>query len=231
MYTRLKTSLLVCFALPLLLACLPLRAAFYVPAPEMLSMSSFINTQYLNNTMLMDKYAKPTEATGKDPLLVSRNGGSEIPRKLAATYPAQIRQDAERLFSQLLDKYGELEKALGVPHGDLSGAVAAFITGAYMAYHDVQVPDAQFKTLVGQVRGMLGANPKFERFSELEKREFYDQMAIIGTYLAVAQLAQSQQPDARVAENMRKAAAGYLKQFLGVEPSRIRIDAAGLSII
>lgn len=149
-------------------------------------------------------------------------------RALASAYPPDQRAKAEGLFKELLSGYHKLESQLGIPRNDVGGAVAAFVTGSYAAYRDVDVPDENFLPLVNQMRQILASNADFARASDAEKQDIYAQMAILGTYMALTRMALKEQPNAQVARNMQRAAKGYLEQFLKTDADRVQLTESGL---
>lgn len=149
-------------------------------------------------------------------------------RALASAYPPDQRAKVEGLFKELLSGYHKLESQLGIPRNDVGGAVAAFLTGSYAAYRDVDVPDENFLPLVKQMRQVLASNADFARASDAEKQAIYEQMAILGTYMALTRLALKEQPNAQVARNMQRAAKGYLEQFLKTDADRVQLTESGL---
>jgi hypothetical protein len=134
----------------------------------------------------------------------------------------------EGLFKELLAGYHKLEAQFGIPRNDVGGAVAAFLVGSYVAYRDVDVPDQNFLSLVNQMRQVLASNADFARASDAEKQQIYEQMAILGTYMALTRMALKQQPDAQVERNLRRAAKGYLEQFLKTDADRVQFTESGL---
>ncbi|MFT3719727.1 DUF6683 family protein [Pseudorhodoferax sp.] len=149
------------------------------------------------------------------------------PQKLAQHYPPQRRVEAVRTFRQLLDGYHQVEARMGVPRGDLAGALAAFIAGNLMAYHDRDVPDAYFPAVVEQLRPAVVGQPGFARIGTAEKQDAYEQLAILGTFMALTRQALRRQPDAQIQARMREAARGYLAQ-LGVDAARTEMTAQGV---
>jgi hypothetical protein len=147
---------------------------------------------------------------------------------LASSYPPAQRARVEELFKELLSGYHKIESQFGIPRNDVGGAVAAFLAGSYMAYRDVDLPDQNFLALVNQMRLVLASNGEFARTSDAEKQELYEQMAILGTYMALTRDALKQRPDARVARNMQRAAKRYLEQLLKTDADRVQLTASGL---
>src|SRR5207245_7889521 len=120
-----------------------------------------------------------------------------------------------------------VEKQLGVQHLYVAGAVAMFLSGSYEAYHDKSIEPAEFRALVAQMRQVIGSNPNFVNSSNAEKQEMYEQMAILGMFMAGTQDELSRKPNAQIATKMKQTAKGYLEQFLKTDVGRIRITERG----
>jgi hypothetical protein len=159
----------------------------------------------------------------------SREGTGQA-RVLAGSYPAAGRADAEKAFNAMLQGYAKVEQHFGVPRHDLAGAVAAFFAGSYMAFNNADFPDAHFKPLVAQMRQTLASNPGFAQASDRDRQEMYEQMAIIGMFLAATQMALKQQPDPAVAQRLKQVGQGYLERFLKTDAVRVQIGAQGLTL-
>lgn len=155
---------------------------------------------------------------------------STTPRNLSNHYPISSRALVERTFTDLLSGYTRIERDFQIPPHDVAGAVAAFLAGSYMAYHNVDFPDQDFPPLVRQMRRALGATPRFVRASNAEKQEMYEHLAILGMFMATTQMALKERPDPQIADSMRQAAKGYLEQFLKTDADRVKITRAGLVI-
>lgn len=162
--------------------------------------------------------------------IVALSATRGMPAKMASHYPAGQRAQVERTFSEVLDGYRKIESQFGIPRNDLAGAVAAFLAGSYMAYNDVDFPDEHFKPLVSQMRQTIASNAEFQAASDVEKQDMYEQMAILGTSLALTRDALKAQPNPQIASTMKQAAKGYLEQFLKTDADKVDITAAGLVI-
>jgi hypothetical protein len=194
-------------------------------------------TSMLANEVLQDASgpAKSPGALGQKPRLLANSivsvGETRAAEKLAAHYPADRRAEAQRTFAMLLDKYrAEMEPRLGIPRNDLAGSVAAFLAGSYMAYHNVDFPDAHFKPLMTQMRQIIGSTPAFAKAPNGEKLQLHEQMAILGMFMATSQMALKEKPDPQIAANLKRAAKGYLEQFLKTDADRVQITAQGLTL-
>lgn len=159
-----------------------------------------------------------------------RMAARRMPARMAQQYPAPDRAKAQRVFDSMLTGYGQVARQLGVPANDVAGAVAAFIAGSWMAYHDRDVADADFPVLVAQMRDVLRSTPDFVNAPIAEKQDLHEQLAILGTTMALTRAQLQRQPDAAMSTHMKKAAESYLSGFLKVAPDRLVIDGKGLSI-
>ena len=153
-----------------------------------------------------------------------------LPGKLAAGYPAHARKEAHHTFSELLVGYEKIEQQFKIPTSDVAGAVAAFIAGSYMAYRDVDFPDERFPPLVSQIRSIIQSQPEFAKATAIQKQEMYEQMAILGMFMATTRMALQERPNPQLTANLRQAAKSNLEQFLKTDADKVKITAQGLVI-
>lgn len=149
-------------------------------------------------------------------------------RKLAQIYPEAKRAEAERVFVEMLRGYRKIEQQFGIQRNDVAGAVAAFLVGSYMAYQNTAFPDAHVKPLVDQLGPIIARSPEFTKATNAERKDLYENMAILGMFMATTQMALQQKPNAETSANMRTAAKAYLEQFLKTDADRVQITAQGL---
>lgn len=158
---------------------------------------------------------------------------SLAPATLAQHYPAEKRKEAEKVFRQMLTTHRSVMQRFGVADNDLSGAVAAFIAGNYMAYNNADFADASFGPLVLQMRGSLANNAALAAATPAERQAAFEQLAILGMMSATTQIALKAEPghvDAAVVEaKMRAAGERNLRQFLGVDPAQVRLTPTGIT--
>lgn len=195
-----------------------------------------IRSSRLNDMILKKRLRKKENETPSEGEVISTSTvftlstPSVAPTRLASHYPSTSKPLVERTFNDLLAGYKKIERNFQVPPHDVAGAVAAFLAGSYMAYHNVDFPDEDFPPLVRQMRQVLGTSPQFARASNAEKQEMYEHLAILGMFMATTQMALKERPDAQLAANMRQAAKGYLEQFLKTDADRVKITRTGLVI-
>lgn len=195
-----------------------------------------IQYRIVENARQRNAGGKPADvpaAPGRDAvvnLVTSADGPTRIPSLLAAGYPPAGRAQAASTFATLLRSYGDIERRFGIEPGDLGGAAAAFVAGCYMAMHGVDFPDRHFATLVAQMRRVMASQPGFASVPARELREAYEQLAIIGMFMATTQMGLKSRPDEAVAKSSRDAARGYLQQFLKGDVDRLTLGDDGLAL-
>lgn len=166
---------------------------------------------------------KPAAST-----IVPRARSPIAPQRLAAHYPTAQRADAERTFRQLLDGYGQIEARLGIPKGDMAGAMAGLIAGSWSVCRDRAIVDGHFVRMADQLRGAIGQDPRFLQVSTADRQMAYEQFAILGAELALIRMALQNRPDAAMQQRACNAGRGYLAQF-GLDPQTLDITAQGLA--
>lgn len=173
--------------------------------------------------------AAPRRAARQAPSTQIRLAARRMPARMAEQYPAADRVKAQRVFDNMLTGYGQIAGQLGVPENDMAGAVAAFIAGSWMAYHDRDVADADFPVLVAQMREALARDPDIMNAPLAQKQDLREQLAILGTMMALTRAQLQQQPNPGLSAHMKNAARSYLVGFLKIDPDKLTIDRRGLS--
>ncbi len=156
------------------------------------------------------------------------SGRSDAARKLAAGYPAAQRATMERTFDSLLQVFSKVESAVGIPAGDVAGALAAFAIASFEAYRDVEVDQKHYKPVIDQVRRVLQSHAGFARAGAAEKRELYEHMAILAMFVATKRDAVKKSGDATALRTLREEARRYISQGLNVDPDRLQVGSGGV---
>jgi hypothetical protein len=189
-----------------------------------------------NATLCSDSNNTPVDTPGgskstKVPPPESRGKATATIAKLVKAYPAPVRPRTKKAFAEIFANYSNVEKFYGIPKYDLAGAVAIFIAANYEGFINVEVPDADVRTLVGQVRGALQNSPRITKLKPNKKREAYQQFAILGVFMALVQEYFQQQPNPTLELNYRDACRLYLEQFLNVNADNLVLNSQGLALI
>lgn len=161
------------------------------------------------------------------------NGNTQLESNataLSMALPVAKREQMAQVYLQSFDTYKQLERKLALPSNDVAGSVAAFIAGNYMALNHVVVPDPHFQRMVTQLRGMLGQSAGYNKLAATDKRRLYEQTAMVGTFMAVAQMSLQKSPNPAVEKNFRDTAKNNLESVLKVPAEQVRIDDQGLHI-
>lgn len=216
----------------LLIAALPARA-FDIPPPPPPPYQGLILPLFPNgNTVPFSGQSSSGERRSASSTTLA-NGKAQAEanaRELAMALPSAQREQMGRAYLQAFDVYRQLERKLGLPVNDVAGSIAAFIAGNYMAFHNVEVPDPNFHRLVAQVRGALVQSQGYINLSAANKRQLYEQTAMVGTFMAVARLSFQQKPNPAVEQNFRETARANLEAALKVPAEQVRIDEKGLHL-
>ncbi|MEO7245531.1 MAG: DUF6683 family protein [Rubrivivax sp.] len=173
---------------------------------------------------------KPATATAAGPLTFSPGPRPIAPARLASGYALDVRTEAEATFDRMLDAYHQIERQFDLPRNDLGGALAAFVAGNVMAYHDRPFPDRLFKPLVQQMRAAIGVTGAFDDTAPAEKQELYESLAILGMFMAATREAVRTQSDPTLAAKVRTAARGTLQRTLRLDPDRVQLTERGLTV-
>lgn len=191
-----------------------------------------LDFQYRMNRIQMQNAERAGQRARKaspSPLPTVERASTTAAREMAQAYPAAQREQAARTFETLLGKYREIEDRFGIRRGDIGGALAAFVAGNLMAMRQQPFPDAHFAALVRQMREAVASDPAYRRLDPVELRRSYEQLAIVGMFMAATQMALAQQPDEGLRERSVTAARRYLATVIPGDLDRLQITADGLS--
>ena len=209
----------------------PFHIPVYTGTPLMIS-AGVVAQQSLNRSFGTGsrRSAARTAPDRSTATAVEVDARSRVPARMAAALPAPSRAQAERAYRQMLDLHPTLMRRLGAPPHDAAAALATFIAGIYVAYHDEDFPDRRFLPLYRQMRDVVAAAPDYAAASARERSDLHAELAILGTFLALTRDALTQRPDARVSGQLKAAAADYLRRFMDADAARMRITEQGLRL-
>lgn len=148
--------------------------------------------------------------------------------ELAQRFPTAQRAAMGKAYEESFVFWQKLEAQLGLTPDDVAAGVAAFIAGNYAAYTQQQVADDDFKTLVGQMQRLLAQNGGFMQSTPATKRAMFEQLAMVGTFMAVYREHLLQKPNPNETVNFRNAAKANLEAALGLSADRMQIGRQGL---
>lgn len=114
---------------------------------------------------------------------------------------------------------------------DLGGAVAFFLGAAMMVSHDGVAPDDDGLTLVARQLQQTFDTPELKKVADADKQKFFELLVSMGTWLIATWQVAGETHDEPLRAQLKDSAAGIIKGFLKLEPSQVRITAAGLEIV
>lgn len=150
--------------------------------------------------------------------------------ELAQRFPAAHRGAMTKAYEESFLFWQKLEAQLGLTPNDVAAGVAAFIAGNYAAFMQQQVPDEDFKSLVLQMQSLVARNAAFTQSSPAAKRAMFEQLAMVGTFMAVYREQLNRQPSSNEEINFRSAAKANLEAGVGLSVERIQIGRQGLVV-
>jgi hypothetical protein len=148
--------------------------------------------------------------------------------ELAQRFPAAHRTAMVKAYQESFLFWQKLETQLGLTPNDVAAAVAAFIAGNYAAFMQQQVPDEHFKSLVLQMQSLLARNAGFNQSSPAAKRAMFEQLVMVGTFMAVYREHLNGKPSPNEEVHFRNSAKANLEAALGLAVERIQIGPQGL---
>lgn len=168
------------------------------------------------------------DADDLSPLTVLPAAQPSAPQRLAAAHPggAAARKEALALYQRCLAHYRQRVQG-GLPQDDVGAAAAYFVLACVAALQQIDVSPAQLALVERQMRRLLGQHSAWLQADATERQALFEQFAVLGVLVGESQHeARRQGPAARA--NVQRAARGYLRQWLGLQPDHLQIGDHGL---
>ncbi|OEZ97476.1 DUF6683 family protein [Duganella sp. HH101] len=199
-------------------------ASYGVPMSNFIQLATIHNLNMIDAATPGDKKsaAAPAPLRAEAPPAVQRNA-----QELAQRFPAAQRAPMAQAYQDSMEVYQKIEAKMGWSRNDVGGALAAFVVGNYMAMRDTEVADEDFAAVARQMRNHPRLAGSFRQQSAASLRNLYEQSAMVGTFMALAQKSLQQTPQPTQQANLRAAARENLKLVLGADPERLHIGARG----
>lgn len=191
--------------------------------------SNFISNTFLNQEALIN--ATRPDAPRATTRLAAL-GAPQVERsatELAQAAPAAQRARLEKIYVQLMPGYQQLERKLGWPAEDVAGAMAALLAGNYMAMTGTELSDEAVSAAGNQLRASASVQRMLGQLSAADRRRLYEQCAMLGTFMALANKTSQQQP-ANVVANLRQSARENLRVVLGNAADNLRFSPQGIQL-
>jgi hypothetical protein len=165
-------------------------------------------------------------------LTVERASVPVAPARLAAAHPgdAAAREGARQLYESCLSHYRNAVRAQDQPGGvdDVGAAVAAFVAANFSALRGMPVTQPMLRALERQLHGIACVTSDWEAAPLVERQAYFEQMALLAVLVADSAAQASSQGAAAVA-NVQRAARGYLRQLLDLDPDELTLGPDGLA--
>lgn len=132
-------------------------------------------------------------------------------------------------YVQAFGTFKQFERKLGLTDNEVANGISAYIAGNYMILHGVDLPDPVFLKLVSQVRRGLQQNAGLQKVPAAQRRKLYEQTAMVGMFMAIAQLSRkTTAEDPAAIRNLQDSARANLALALGKSAETLRIDGQGM---
>lgn len=176
----------------------------------------------------------PVDANAHAPrLTVPRAPAPTAPARMAALHEGEQAQRLEvrAMYEKCLDTFRTASRPQDTARGidDAGAAVAFFVAANVAALTGADVSVDVLPTIERQLVELVRNVSNWDRSSTGERQFYFEQMAMLGVFVAVRA---EQAKAGSVAERhaVREAARNYLRHLLGVNPDRLTIGPAGLSL-
>lgn len=192
--------------------------------------SNFISNTFLNQQALINA-TRPgaPQAGGQKAFPLASPQVERNAAELAQAAPPAQRARLEKVYVQLMPGYHQLEQKLGWPANDVAGAMAALLAGNYMAMTGSELSDESVTAAGNQLRASPAVQGLLDQLSPADRRRLYEQCAMLGTFMALANKTSQQQP-ANVVANLRQSARENLRVVLGDAADSLRFTARGIQL-
>lgn len=191
--------------------------------------SNFISNTFLNQEAMINATKTGAPQSTRPPASLGAPQVARSATELAQAAPAAQRAQLEKVYTQLMPLYQQIERQLGWPQDDLPGAMAAVMAGNYMVMTGTELSDATVAAAGNQLRASAALQERVGQLSAADRRRLYEQCAMLGTFMAVAIKTLPQQP-ANVAANLRQSARANLHVLLGNAADTVRFTPQGMQL-
>ncbi len=165
--------------------------------------------------------------------LVDAAGNVTISAKeLANVFPEQNRANMEKIFNIALYVQQRIEKAAGVPQGDLATAVASFLYGAWSAYNGgAEIPDEKIPVLHRQIQQVFANNDTMRNIlsngTTEQRRKLYEYLSMTGNWMAMFSDTLKQTQDPNTINAIREIARQLYYSSFKLDIERLHIAQDG----
>jgi hypothetical protein len=197
------------------------------------SFAMYTNSIALNNSILKGRKHRQNKIDKKLTLISRATEAKENAHKMAVNFPKEHQEKLELAFNESYQLYLKLESNVGIPKGDVAGAVAGFIIANYEAVNDrkIIVSKNEILTVANQIRVSLASNADFAKASMADKQNMYEQMGTIAAFVTIANNTFKQHPNPEGEKNLHNMASTLLEKFLKMPANKVKINKSGLQFL
>jgi hypothetical protein len=163
----------------------------------------------------------PRAAVPAAPALLARAqpGGAEAVATWQAVY--------ERCLAHYRDTVVPALRGATTAHDDAGTAAACFLAANFAALQGTSASVHALQQLERQLGALIGRTAAWAGATLAERQLYIEKLAVLGVLMAESARAAVGQGPAAVA-NVRRAARGYVVEFLGLDPDGLRLGDDGL---
>jgi len=164
-------------------------------------------------------------------LIVERAGTPRAPAWMAAVQSTETRarQSARDTDERGREIYRTGVRPQDTTYDDAGAALAFFVAINLNALHDLPTTPETLLVLERQLLGLARQASGWDSASISERQFYFEQMAMLGVFMA-GLLANARTEGAAALVKVQKAARGYLRRVLGMEPDLLTFGARGLTL-
>lgn len=198
------------------------------PSPQQMKQLA----QHVRQAAFQAALRSVAESDEGSPMTVARAAEPRGPARLAQMHAAgTARAEAEALYHGCLRHYRDTVRAQDLPadSDDAGAAVAHFVAACIHALDGTRATPEMLAFLQRQLLPLARSSANWATASVAERQVFFEQVALLAVLIdGMAQHAGAN--GAAAVAKVRGAARVYLRQFLGLDPDTLALDASGLTL-
>lgn len=174
----------------------------------------------------------PTDAGDWPAITVPRTSAPIAPAVLAAAaHPGddQARREIETVYVQCLAHYRSSLRPLDAEEDNVGAALAHFVAANLAVLRGVRPAAGYLAQLERQLSVILESSPAWVRAGAAERQCAFEKLAILAVFVETY-ATRAQIEGAAAIANVRRAARGYLRTLLGIDPAHLALGAHGLAL-
>jgi len=167
------------------------------------------------------------------PLTVPRAWAPLGPAQLASAHPGSAvdRLAVRALYERCLLHYRTAVCADDTARGvdDVGAALARFVASNVEALHGTHATRSMLRRLESQLVGIVRRSPAWSVADVQDRQAFFEQVALLSVLMADCTAQAHLQGQAAI-DNLQRAARGYLRQLIGLDPEWLTLGPEGLAL-